>query len=69
MEDDTHENGSLKVRLSTWINYLKLKEKIGRLEAGGIDNWEGYAEAMNPEGEQSYEDYCDEIEERWTRTD
>jgi hypothetical protein len=50
MEDDMNKNGLVQVRLSTWINYLKLKEKVRRLEAGGVGNWEGYDIAMAPRG-------------------
>jgi hypothetical protein len=50
------------VKKETWTNYLKIKEKLRRLEAGGVDNWEGYDEAMAPKGEQSFDAFCAEIE-------
>lgn len=40
-------------------DYLRLKlceEKLGFLEGAGVDNWEGYSDALNPEGEESYSD-------------
>lgn len=36
---------------------LIAQEKLSRLEAGGVDNWEWYGESLNPEGVPSMEEY------------
>ena len=38
--------------------YLRLRvadATLTRLNAGGVDNWEGYGDSLNPEGEESFE--------------
>jgi len=46
--------------------YARLRKaeiKLDMLEAGGVDNWDGYGESLYPEGEKSYRDLCKEIDE------
>jgi hypothetical protein len=41
---------------------LKCAElKLGMLEVGGVDNWDWYGESLNPDGEKSFSDLCDEL--------
>jgi hypothetical protein len=70
MEGTMKRNGLVQVRLNSWIDYLKLREWKRRMESGGIEElWELYEKSLNPEGEQSYKDFCDAINERYIRED
>jgi hypothetical protein len=41
---------------------LKCAElKLDMLEAGGVDNWDWYGDSLNPDGEKSFSDLCDEL--------
>jgi hypothetical protein len=40
--------------------YLRLRisdEKLGRLEAAGVDNWEGYGDALYPSDEVGFDEF------------
>lgn len=39
------------IQKSTYVDLVECKRKLDALEAGGVDNWEGYSHAM-----QSLED-------------
>jgi hypothetical protein len=44
--------------------YYRLKcadLKLNMLEVGGVDNWSWYGESLNPDGEKSLSDLCDEL--------
>lgn len=44
------------------LTRLRIAEmRLHRLEAGGVDNWEGYGYSLNPDGELSYEDMVEQI--------
>jgi hypothetical protein len=59
-------DGQITIPLSEYRTLLKAQVKIKLLRAGGVDNWEWYGEALNPEGEDSYSDLADAIDEKWT---
>lgn len=46
------------------IALLKAEAKLERLEAGGVDNWRSYGEALNFEEDDylSYDDMCKAID-------
>ena len=47
--------------------YLRLTiayEELGRLQAGGIGNWEWYGEALNPPGEPDFDTFEQNEKER-----
>ena len=54
---------TIKIGVEEYKNLLKAKYKMILLESGGVDNWEWYGESLNPDGYQSYADYCEEIDE------
>jgi hypothetical protein len=41
---------------------LVAEERLRRLEAGGVDNWDYYHESLNPEGEPSIEEFVESLE-------
>lgn len=48
----------------TRAEYFELKcaqMLLSRLENGGVDNWDWYGDALNPEGEESYSDAKDKL--------
>jgi hypothetical protein len=62
-EGQVNKNKLVQVKISTWTDFLKLREWKKRMINGRIDNWGNYEESLNPKGEKSYEDFCDEIDE------
>jgi hypothetical protein len=51
--------GQVYVDYSEYLGLLKDQEKLRALEAGGVDNWEGYDESME-EYREHHEDDEDE---------
>lgn len=48
----------------TETEYFDLKRaelKLARLEAAGVDNWDWYGDALNPDGEESYDDAVEKL--------
>lgn len=45
-----------------YANLKKSQVKLQMLEGGGVDNWDWYGDSLNPDGEPSYSDLCDEID-------
>lgn len=41
------------ITLKEYLELLDKSEKLFYLEAGGVDNWEGYDEAMEPYWEKA----------------
>ena len=37
---------SVSITMAEYLDLIAAKEKLVALEAHGVDNWEGYAEAM-----------------------
>jgi hypothetical protein len=48
-----------------YVRLLRAELKLSMLEAGGVDNWSGYGESLNPEGEKSYREECAEINKQY----
>ena len=46
-----------------YISLLIAQEVLYRLEAGGVDNWGWYNDALNPDGEESLDEARDRIRE------
>lgn len=44
-------NGTIEISKDEYISLLMAKEKLARLEIGGVDNWEWYGESINQEEE------------------
>ncbi|MCK4819607.1 hypothetical protein KA005_27830 [bacterium] len=47
--------------------YLQLQvdsETLNRLEAGGVDNWDGYGESLNPDGELPMDKFEEDFKSR-----
>lgn len=47
---------------SKYLALLNAYEKLNRLEAGGVDNWVGYDESLNPDEGESYDVACEKNE-------
>lgn len=56
-------SNTITITKEEYISLLKQEVRLNMLENGGVDNWEWYGESLNPEGEESYEDLCKQIEE------
>lgn len=37
---------TIEIPFTEYVDLLAAQEKLSALEAAGVDNWEGYAEAM-----------------------
>jgi len=47
--------------------YLQLQvdsEKLNRLKAGGVDNWDWYGESLNPDGEPDIDEFKESMKMR-----
>jgi len=57
------------VEISTgeYIDLLRCKEKLMRLENGGVDNWQWYDIALNPPGKYSLDEEFETIEQKIRR--
>ena len=42
--------------------FLKDSEKLARLEAGGVDNWDWYGLSLYPEDEEPFYEFCERID-------
>jgi hypothetical protein len=69
MEGQINKNGLIQVKLGTWIDYLKIREWKRRMENGGVVGWTYYEGSLNPTDEQSYEDFCKEVDAKYTNKD
>lgn len=49
------------ISLDEYIELRKQEVTLGLLEAGGVDNWDGYDESLNPDYE-NYDDIMNEVE-------
>ncbi len=58
-------SNTITISKKEYRRLLKASEKIDLLEAGGVDNWEWYSESLNPEGNYSYRDICEQIDEEY----
>ena len=52
----------IKISPSEYRSLLKDAEKLARLEAGGVDNWEWYGDSLYPDGEERFDEFCDEVD-------
>ena len=59
----------IEIEITEYKRLLKAELKLNMLECGGVDNWEGYGESLNPEEGKSYRDGCKEIDEAVTISD
>jgi len=41
------ENLNVRITVEEYLNLQLNQEKLNRLEAGGVDNWEGYEDSLN----------------------
>lgn len=44
---------TITIPVEDYIGLLVDSERLGRLECGGVDNWEWYSESLNPDSEDS----------------
>lgn len=44
---------------SRYLALLNADEKLNRLEAGGVDNWEWYGDSLNPDEGESFDVACE----------
>jgi len=56
------------VPVDKYISLLKDQEKLRRLEAGGVDNWYWYTDSLYPKGEQQFDEFCDDLDEKYGKT-
>ena len=55
----------ITISVGRYKDLLKAELELSMLECGGVDNWQWYGESLNPEGEKSYWELCEEIDEEY----
>ncbi len=48
-----------------YVELRKAQVKLNMLEAGGVDNWDWFGDSLNPDGEESYSEYCDNLDKEY----
>ena len=56
--------GTVTISKSDFLWLRCNTEELGRLENGGVDNWEGYSKSLNPKGEPSMSEWAEREKER-----
>lgn len=59
----------IEIELSEYKKLLKSAVKLNALENAGVDNWDWYGDAINPEGGISYSDLCEMIDKDYAEED
>lgn len=60
MSDDAmKEIITVSMPRSKYLALLNADEKLNRLEAGGVDNWVGYGESLNPDEGEDCDTACE----------
>lgn len=54
---------TIEISKEKYKDLLKQSVKLELLENAGVDNWQWYGDALNPEYAPHYDDLCDEIDE------
>lgn len=49
---------TITIPKAEYVDLLIAREMLARLEAGGVDNWGYYGEALNPEGAGSMSEFA-----------
>lgn len=68
MSDTENHVGSFVLTPARYVELLIAEDKMFRLAAAGVDNWDWYGEALSSEysgNGQSFSDYVDEIKEEF----
>lgn len=59
------EQNTITISVSAYKELLKDAEKLRRLENGGVDNWDWYGDSLYPDGEEGFDAFCDELDQRF----
>lgn len=57
-------NGKVIITKTLYYNLKVEAETLRRLENGGVDNWEFYGEALNPEDECALDEFEEALEKK-----
>jgi hypothetical protein len=55
---------TVNLTMTDYRQLLKDAEKLRRLENYGVDNWQGYYDALNRDGDD-FLDFCEDIDETY----
>ena len=56
------EKETVIITLEKYKRLLKAEMTMNMLYGGGVDNWEGYGESLNPDNEDSIDDIKEKID-------
>lgn len=51
--------GTITITKAEYLELTCASEKLARLEGSGVDNWDFYGDALYPEGEQGFDEFCE----------
>jgi hypothetical protein len=58
------------ILISEYKQLLKDSEVWNRLERGGVNGgWDWFGESLDPRGEQTYEEFCAEVDQMFSEDD
>jgi len=57
MASDISRSDKITINRDEYAHLLINSERLQRLEAGGVDNWIWYGDSLNPDGEESMDDF------------
>lgn len=49
------------ITVNEYYSLKVAKEKLERLEASGVDNWDFYGDSLNPEGELTMQEFREKL--------
>jgi hypothetical protein len=55
----------ITLTIERYVELLKSEECLSRLESGGVDNWDWYSDSLYPKNKQPYDEFCDELDEKF----
>lgn len=53
----------ITIKVEKLRDLLKGEQELRMLTNGGVDNWDWFGESLNPDGEESYYDFADRVDE------
>lgn len=56
---------TVTISYAEYRELLKNDEALRRLQAGGVDNWDWYGDSLYPEGELPFDEFCDQVDEKY----
>lgn len=56
---------TIEIPMKEYVQLLKDSERLARLDAGGVDNWDWYGASLYPEDEEPFDEFCERIDKQF----